>query len=789
MRMYPGKSASIALLALFATRAALAGPQSLDTSRMAPEPKGQVAVGRPADTSSPARSQDAAGSIGDSVVGLPAIDGPAAPTGPDVIHREGAKATMRAFRIDRPLDVDGRLDDHIYETLAPAGNFIQQLPKENTPATEPTEVWVMFDDRNLYIAIRCYDSRPEREVATELRRDHNNILQGDNVTVVLDTFYDRRNAYFFQTNPIAALRDQLLSNGQPNVNWNTVWDVRAGHFDKGWTIEMAIPFKSLRYRGSGPQVWGINFRRIVKWRNEVSLLTGLPASFGQAGVYQMGSAGTLVGLETPPAAMNLDLKPYALSSLLTDRVISQPYSNKGELNAGLDLKYALTSSLAADVTLNTDFAQVEEDLQQVNLTRFSLQFPEKRDFFLEGQGTFTFGRGGGDIPTVFFSRRIGLNNGLSVPVIAGGRVTGKAGKFDVGALNIQTAEKAEARAVSTNFTALRVKRDILRRSFIGLIATQRSPTTTGTGKNYAVGADMDFRLSDEVTALGYYALTRSDNSSGDESSYRGSFAYSADRYGFDVEHLKVGDNFNPAVGFVRRPDLRRSSGGARFSPRLRSSKLVRRLSFVGSLDYLTDAKTTVLENRSLAGNFDMEFHSSDAAGANYNRDYERLPARFTISPGVVVPAGSYLAETVSGSYTLGLQRPVSGTVSGGRGSFYGGTRTQASYSGRLGVNRFSVEPSISLNWVNLPFGDFTARLFSTRFILTPSPLMSLAGLLQVNPSNHTMSASARLRWEYNPGSELFVVYSDGRSTGLTSDAGWSLLNRSVVVKVTRLMRL
>ncbi len=766
-----------------ASESGAAGPGAPDT-----KVDSQATQAPPSD---PEKPQDDAPSA--AAKGLPEIDGPEAPVAPEMIRRDTeGNATMRAVRINRAIDVDGRLNDDVYAQVPPVSDFIQQFPREGQPATEPTEVWVLFDDETLYIAGRCRETEPGRAVANELRRDHNNIFQGDNFSVVLDTFYDRRNGFFFQTNELSALRDQAISEGQQLIAWNTVWNVRSARTEGGWTFEMAIPFKSLRYRRPGPQVWGINFRRLVKWKNELSLLTSMPSSYGNAGISQMQEAGTLVGLEAPGLAKNIEIKSYALSTLTTNRVAAQPFSNDPHGALGVDVKYGLTSSLTADLTVNTDFAQVEEDLQQVNLTRFSLQFPEKRDFFLEGQGIFAFGdrarvSAGSDVPILFFSRRIGLNAGQSVPVRLGGRVTGKAGSFDIGLLNIQTGEKESAGARPTNFSVLRIKRDIFRRSSVGVIATQRLETSGGDGENFAAGADAVLRFTDETTLTGYYAQTKTPRVAKDDASYRGRFDYVADRYGLVLEHLLVGGAFNPEIGFLRRTDFRRHFAQARFSPRPAKNKLVRKLSAQGTFDYVTDATSGVLENRIFAANFDIEFHSSDQAGLDYTHDYEFLPARFTISPGVVVPSGRYTSDKVTGSYTLGQQRKVSGTATASWGTFYDGTRVETTYSGRIGFSsRFSLEPQITLNWVDLPFGSFNARLVSGRFVVTPTPRLSVAGLVQVNAVAHTLSSSVRLRWEYTPGSEMFLVYSDGRDTASATPIG--LLNRSIAFKITRLLR-
>jgi hypothetical protein len=728
------------------------------------------------------------------IAGGPRDVEPPPPVAPDTVARdERGRATVRAVRIDQPLRLDGRLDDEVYGAVPPIGGFIQQLPVEGGPAVEPTELWILFDDVNLYIAAHCYDSEPDRIVANELRRDNQNIFSvNDNISVTIDTFFDQRNALFFQTNPIGGLRDQAVTDGSFNVNWNTVWDAKTARTGDGYTVEMVIPFKSLRYPSSGPQTWGINVRRVVKSKNETSNLTRVPASYGGNGVAQMAVAATLVGLETPVQSMNLEIKPYAVSSLATDRIATAPYSNDVDANAGVDVKYGLTRGLTADLTVNTDFAQVEEDEQQVNLTRFNLFFPEKRDFFLEGQGIFDFGgissqRASGVNPILFFSRRIGLNAGQAVPVIAGGRVTGKTGRFEVGALAITTGEKPAAGTTTTSFSALRLRRNILRRSSVGVIATGRWPAAGGVGNNATAGIDAGLRFFDNVQANLYFARTSSPQLRGDDASYRGQFNYAGDRYGFEVDRIVVGSNFNPEVGFVRRTDFAFNALAARFSPRIRRGRLVRMLTWQADLEYITDASGDVLEDRSVSGRFGVEFNSSDEVELTATRQYELLPFDFAISPGVVVPAGGYTYQTLNVTYNLGQQRPISGRLTASYGSLYEGMRTSLTYSGRIGVSpHFGVEPNISLNWVRLPYGDFDARLLGMRFGLAPTARLGFSALTQFNPSSHSLTSSARMRWEYTPGSEFFIVYSDGRDTASHGYPG--LQNRSFALKATRLLR-
>ena len=716
-----------------------------------------------------------------------------AQTIPSLVERSANdNVTVRAVKLDAPLKVDGHLDEAIYSRVQPITDFIQQEPREGSPATEKTDAWIFFDDNSVYISARCWDSHPEREIANELRRDNGNVLGNENFTFVIDTLHDRRNGYLFQTNPLGALRDMVVTDDQQNSSWNGIWFVKTGRFERGWTLEVEIPFKTLRYRGNGAQTWGINLRRLVKWKNEWSYLSLVPAALGATGVSRMASAATLVDIETPAQSKNLELKPYAVSSVTTDRTASTPFSNDPTGNAGFDFKYGVTRSLIADATYRTDFAQVEEDLQQINLTRFSVFFPEKRDFFIEGQGIFDFagvqsGNTPGDVPLLFFSRQIGLAGGQAVPVVGGARLTGRAGAFSIGALNIQTDDKPSVKARATNFTAIRLKRNVFRRSNVGVIATRRGPAASAGGDSYAVGIDTSLLFFKSINLTSYYARTDAPGVSGGTSSYRGRFDYVDDRYGLSAEHMLIGQHFTPEVGYVRRTDFRRSFGQARFSPRPKHSTRIRKLTWQGSLDYVTDAAATTVQNRETRATFVVDFQSSDQFTLDVTRDYELLPGPFSIAPGVRVPAGGYTYSTSRVSYNLGQQRKVSGRVSASAGTLYDGTKQEIAYSGRWGVvPRFSMEPSITLDWVQLPYGEFTARLVSSRLTLTPSARMLVSSLIQYNAAANSLSSSVRLRWEYTGGSELFVVYSDGRTTHAPGFP--DVLNRTFAVKITRLVR-
>ena len=731
------------------------------------------------------------------VASLPAgFDGPTPPIAPDTVSRDAAgRATIRAVRADAPLRIDGRLDETLYTTAQPISDFFQLEPVSGSAATEKTEAWLAFDERNIYVSFRCWDSTPARRVATEMRRDSPATWLGnDIVAVFLDPYYDRRNGLMFTTNALGGRNDgQVTNERQYSGDWNPVWDVATGEFEGGWTVEMAIPLKSLRYQAGAAQTWGFNALRTNRWKNELSTITRLPQGRGQSAVMQASLAATVVGLEVPGGSRSLDIKPYATATSATRAGASV---NDVDANVGVDARYGLTQTLSADLTYNTDFAQVEADEAQVNLSRFSLFFPEKREFFLENQGMFAFGgavtsgqmAGAGDTPILFYSRRIGLSGSRVVPIVAGGRVTGRAGRYSIGALNIETGDEPAAQVSGSNVTAIRLKRDLLRRSSVGAIVTGRDVRQDGASASTTLGVDGTFGFFDNLAINTYWAQTRNAGVRGDDTSYRAQVDYAGDRYGVQVEHLLVGDNFNPTVGFIRRDDMRRSFGSFRFSPRPRSLPAIRRLSWTGSVAYIENTRGR-LETREQVGEFAVEFQNSDRVSVAYTDQYEFLPRPFAISSAVTLPVDAYHFSFVKVGWEMGAQRRTSTNLLLEHGGFYDGHKTALTASrGRLSVTpQLSVEPTYSVNWVSLPLGTFVAQVGGARLTYTMTPRMFASGLVQYNSSLRSVSANLRFRWEYQPGSELFVVVNEERDTRVPGFPGLS--TRSIIVKVNRLLRL
>jgi hypothetical protein len=735
---------------------------------------------------------------------------PPPPVAPAVITRDATgQATVRAIKLGAPLTVDGRLDEDVYRRELPFGGLIQVVPRYGQEMTERSDVWITYDENYIYLSCRCWDSAPpEQWIANELRRDTGGLRNNDHIGVMFDTFYDRRSGFAFYTNPLGARADySVVDEGGSNTDWNPVWTSKTGRFDGGWTVEMAIPLKSIRYRPGPNQSWGIQLRRSVRRKNEWAYLTPVPQILaGPQALNRISSAGTLVGLDLPAAGRNIELKPYAVSRLTTDRARAQPINDDVGGDVGGDLKYQITPNFTFDATANTDFAQVEIDEQQVNLTRFSLFFPEKRDFFLEGRGVFDFARGGlgvtstdqTDTPFLFYSRRIGLNRGRVVPIDGGGRVTGKMGPWAIGMMNIQTGAESESRTSPTNFTVMRLKRDVLRRSAVGVMATNRSLAASDVGSNQAYGVDGTFGLTQDITVGSYWARTRSPELTGKDQSWQGRFDYNADLYGVRAEVLEVGTNFRPDVGFLRRTDFRRSFGELRFSPRPARLKVVRKFTWTTAGEYVQNGARDI-DSRALRAAFVTEFQSSDQLSIDATRTYDFLQAAFTPAGSPApIPVGGYTFSDAGASYTFGAQRRASGSLGVRAGEYYDGTIRSVTIGGsgltpsRLSFNKhLSVEPTFSISRIERPSASFTTRLARARVDYGFTPLMFASALLQYSSADRAVSSNLRFRWEYAPGSELFLVYADERGTDdplAPPTVVRGLRNRALVVKVNRLLR-
>ena len=739
-------------------------------------------------------AEDQQGSVNSSMASR--ILGPPAPKAGKAVSRDAdGRVTLRAFRLSEPLTVDGVLDDPVYDQVPAAEGFLQQEPNEGAPASESTRVWVLYDAENLYIAAELQEEHADELTASEMRRDHMSIGWNDSLQVIIDTFYDRRNGFLFHTNPLGALYDaQVTDERNTNSDWNTVWWVRSRIVEGGWNTEIRIPFRSLRYPAGGDQLWGINFQRNIKHKNEKVFFTPTPQAYNRQGLLRLSNAATLVGLEAPAGSRRMELKPYAIGSQ-TDaplRDINDQWSG----DFGADFKFGVTNGLTADVTWNTDFAQVEDDETQVNLSRFSLFFPEKREFFLEGQGVFDFGgrqtrafggQGPSDAPIPFFSRSIGISGGSAVPILGGARLHGRAGAYQMGLMNIQTGTVGGLDVESTNFSAFRIKRDLFARSNIGVIATHRNISADGSGANFLYGVDGNFAPTDNIRVNTFYMAT---NEAGVETghraaSYMGQFRYDTDLIDVSAERLYLGEDFNPGMGFVRRRDFIKNGGSFTLAPRPRGIEAIRQFEFKLDANQY-DRPDGEMETREYSFEGRAIFESSDRFVVTHSLTEEHLLEGFPLSSEVDVPAGNYRFARSGVRFWFGTHRAVSGYVRYEFGDFFGGTRQEVGYWGRAEVNRrVSMEPNISLNWITVPEGEVRAQVSRLRATYTVSPRSFVGALVQYNSAAQLFSANVRFRWEYSPGSDVFVVVSTNRD----GDDGLSgLTDRALVVKFTRLFR-
>ena len=724
------------------------------------------------------------------------ILGPPAPAAGKAVSRDAdGRVTLRAFRLAEPLTVDGVLDDPVYDQVPAADGFLQQEPNEGAPASESTRVWVLYDADSLYIAAELEEEHPERLMASEMRRDHRSIGWNDSFQIVLDTFYDRRNGFLFHTNALGALFDaQVTDERNTNSDWNTVWWVKSQVVEEGWTVEIRIPFRSLRYSAGGAQLWGINFQRNIKHKNEKVFFTPTPQAYNRDGLVRLSNAATLVGLEAPAGSRRMELKPYAIGS--QTHAPLRDINNEWSGDVGGDFKFGVTDGLTADLTWNTDFAQVEDDESQVNLSRFSLFYPEKREFFLEGQGVFDFGGrqtrafgGGGpsDAPIPFFSRAIGISGGSSVPILGGARLHGRTGAYTMGIMNIQTGETAGLDVESTNFSAFRMKRDLFSRSNIGVIATHRNINADGSGSNSLYGVDGNLNPSDNIRINTFYMATSEPGveTGHQAASYMGQFNYDTDLIDLTAERLYLGEDFNPGMGFVRRRDFTKNGASFQLSPRPRGIEAIRQFELKFQANNY-DRLDGEMETREYKFEGKAILESSDRLIVDHTMTEERLLDGFDLSTEVAVPAGNYRFNRTGLRLWLGTHRSFSGYFRYEFGDFFGGTRREVSYWGRAEVSqRLSMEPNISLNWIEVPGGEVQAQVSSLRATYTVSPRSFLGALVQYNSAAQLMSANVRFRWEYSPGSDVFVVFSTNRD----GDDGLSgLTDRALVVKFTRLFR-
>jgi uncharacterized protein DUF5916/cellulose/xylan binding protein with CBM9 domain len=694
-----------------------------------------------------------------------------------------------------PITIDGALDEEAWRTAQPAGDFIQAEPHEGEAATEPTDVRIAYDRDALYIGVVCHDATPSALVVNDIRKDFAAGEQ-DSFEVILDTFADRRNGFVFVVNPAGAKSDTQIANEGRDVNtsWDAVWTVATTRGEGGWTAEIRIPFKTLRFERGADRIWGVNFSRRIRRKNEVDYWSPVPRVYN---LYRAGMAGTLSGLPDASQGRNLRLKPW-IGADVTRGLAGDKFDRDGE--AGLDVKYGVTPSLTLDVTVKPDFAQAEADEQQVNLTQFSLFFPEKREFFLENSGMFYFG----DIPResrlgnarfsppeeemlLFFSRRIGLTDrGEEIPIVAGGRLTGRVGRTGVGAMTIQTQDVSGRDA--DNYTVLRGRRDILRNSDVGAIFLSRQSAGAANDRNQVAGVDANFRFRRALSLNGFLAKSETPGVDGGQLAGKGSVVWNDNFLHTQYSLLSVGDNFRDDIGFIKRRGVRKhfADFGIRFRPEWWRKFGIRELHPHTRYNIYTDQSNTKVTHTNHVA-MAWFFERGGYLELQWNPRFEQIGVPFAIRPDQSFAPGSYGWN----EYVLELETDHSRKVSGSALITSGGFWTGTQVSTKVGVlvrpsYHLTFDTALQRNDIHLPppMRDFVTNLVTSRIGYAFNTRTFLDTLVQYNTDLKQLSANVRFDLIHRPLSDLFIVYNEQRLTETPTPIN---TGRGLIVKYTHLL--
>jgi len=696
------------------------------------------------------------------------------------------RPSLEAHRIDRRIRIDGVLDEAAWLEADSADGFITTLPRDGYPPTERTVVRVLYDDAYLYIGAFMYDSQPDKLVSPGLEQDFET-HDSDMFGVALDTFLDRQNAILFSVNPAGALFDAQSFNDSRELNrtWEGVIETATRISDDGWSAEMAIPFRTLRFPpGGGPQEWGVNFARRIRRVNEDSYWAPLERQFR---VHKMSRAGTLTGLGGLRQGRNLTVKPWLSAADVAGTERVELGDAGSQLDAGLDLKYGVTSRLTLDVTALTDFSQVEVDQEQVNLTRFSLFFPEKRDFFLENDGIFTLGdvternyRTGSSPQDfkLFYSRAIGLSaDRRPIPILGGVRLSGRAGTTEIGFLEMQTRDSDEGQA--ENFAVGRVRQPLGESGDVGLLFTNRQGA--GDAWNRSVGVDANLRLFQYMIVNSYLAATDEPGASGNRTAGYLQAGWRDRIWDASAFVKQVGESFDPGVGFIRRTGIRQAYATIGAHPQPRLSRLQELNPYIEATG-IENAETGRLESRSIKPGLVASFVDGGMLTLGWEDSFERLYEDTEIA-GVSVPPGDYRFSTASVQYQSSGARVLSGTIGVSRGDFYDGRRTSVHA-------RAMVRPSTHLaleifgqrNDLTLAGQDFRADALGGRLRFAASTRFFASAFVQYLTSTDELVSNVRLNYIHAPLSDVFLVYTERRDLDARS-----LTERVLTFKITRLM--
>ncbi len=680
--------------------------------------------------------------------------------------------SIKATQLQEPIQLDGHLHEAFWANSEKAENFLQRVPLEGEAASERTEVSIAYTSTHLYIGAMLFDSDPDGIIGFQKQRDAN-LHTDDNFLVVLDTFQDGRTGYLFEVNPVGLMGDALISS-TVNKSWDGLWEARVQRSALGWSVEMAIPFGTLNFDAE-KSTWNINFQRTIRRKNEDVVWNGHRRN---QSIFEPIYSGALTGLEGMSQGIGLEIRPYLIG--VGNRLASEDNDIDLDSNAGFDIGYSVTPSLRAAFTYNTDFAEVEVDQRRVNLTRFPLLFPEKRDFFLEGSNVFSFAPRNQVTP--YFSRNIGLQEGRQIPIAYGVRLGGQQGPFEIGALHVNT--KSTAETASENFSIGRIKRNILDQSSLGFVATRRASAILedkpALPDRYTFGVDIELTtrtlFGDKnfnfQSFIVWNSISVPDEISSDwDRTARGfRFRYDNEPLIFQTSYREFGDFYKPALGFVSRRGFKRAEPQIRYEPLLLENPLIRGLSFSLAFENLLDLDGTRLTRGFKATLLGIEFESGDLIALDGVLSKELLEGDFQIFDDLVVPSGDYDFKELSLSLLSAGRRKLSANGLIERASFWEGTRNQL----RIGLNYkpmpgLSLSQSWSVNDVTIPAGSFRTHLFQFSSGWQLNPWQSATTLLQFDNVSELLTLFFRYRWTVKPGSDIYFVLSRNWENAYSED--------------------
>lgn len=659
--------------------------------------------------------------------------------------------TVQAKRINTDVKIDGVLNETEWQDAPLIGELVQIEPKEGGSPSRKTDVKVLYNENYLYFGIICYENNSDDIISHTLERD-GDTETGDSIWIVLDTFLDRRNGYIFAVTPGGAKVDgTILENADDfSTDWDGIWYAEASITSEGWVVEIAIPFQTLTFDPL-KTVWGFNFQRNIK-RNEEVLKWAFPNR--NAYISNLSTAGELKGIENIKQGLGLDVRPFVVGTVSN----FETGETDEAADIGVDMFYNVTSNLKASVTVNTDFAETEVDSRQINLTRYPIKYPEKRDFFLEGEGYFKMQKMAYTI-IPFFSRRIGLYQGEQVPIQWGAKLTGRIGAYNIGFLDVQTGDMTGLD--SQNLLALRMTRTLWDQSYIGMIFTNGNPA--GNGYNRLYGGDFHYGTSkflgnSNLFFDANYIFTESEYlPDSDNDTWLIAVDYPNDKVNLYFEVQSIGENFNPSLGFTRYNNVTLLNNNFSYMPRPDWAPL-RKLVFGWDVSALWDKDKGLREANVGINVVELVFESGDEVSVNLIYKYDYLQEDFEISDGVIIPAGEYSYFNYSIYAESSEKRSLCGYLSFQSGEYYEGDRTIFTSGLEFKPDEHTaVSASVEYNDISLPGGDFTAEIYSLKFNYNFSTDLSWKNIVQYDNESKILGVFSRLRWIIEEGSDLFLV--------------------------------